>query len=52
MADPIAVIIRFDGDPDDLFERFERRAGAEIVLIRGAWRRPKSSRTNPRDLRS
>jgi hypothetical protein len=24
MADPIAVIIRFNGDPDDLFERFER----------------------------
>jgi hypothetical protein len=24
MADPIAVIVRFNGDPDDLFERFER----------------------------
>lgn len=24
MADPIAVIIRFSGDPDDRFERFER----------------------------
>ena len=24
MADPIAVIIRFKGDPDDLLERFER----------------------------
>jgi hypothetical protein len=24
MADPIAVIIRFSGDPDDLLERFER----------------------------
>jgi hypothetical protein len=24
MADPIAVIVRFKGDPDDLFERFER----------------------------
>jgi hypothetical protein len=24
MADPAAVIIRFNGDPDDLFERFER----------------------------
>ena len=24
MAEPIAVIIRFSGDPDDLFERFER----------------------------
>src|SRR5687768_6968974 len=24
MADPIAVIVRFTGDPDDLFERFER----------------------------
>lgn len=24
MADPIAVIVRFNGDPDDLFERFEQ----------------------------
>jgi hypothetical protein len=24
MADPITVIIRFNGDPDDLLERFER----------------------------
>lgn len=24
MSDPIAAIIRFTGDPDDLFERFER----------------------------
>jgi hypothetical protein len=24
MVDPIAVIIRFTGDPDDLVERFER----------------------------
>ena len=24
MADPLAVIIRFRGDPDDLLERFER----------------------------
>jgi hypothetical protein len=24
MSDPIAVIIRFNGDPDDLFERFEK----------------------------
>lgn len=24
MLDPTAVIIRFDGDPDDLFECFER----------------------------
>jgi hypothetical protein len=24
MADPIAVIIRFSGDPDDVLERFER----------------------------
>jgi hypothetical protein len=24
MADPIAVIVRFNGDPDALFERFER----------------------------
>jgi hypothetical protein len=24
MADAIAVIVRFDGNPDDLFERFER----------------------------
>jgi hypothetical protein len=23
-ADPVAVIIRFNGDPDKLFERFER----------------------------
>ena len=24
MADPLAVIIRFNGDPDDLIDRFER----------------------------
>jgi hypothetical protein len=24
MSDPIVVIVRFSGDPDDLFERFER----------------------------
>jgi hypothetical protein len=24
MKDPIAVIVRFNGDPDDLFDRFER----------------------------
>jgi hypothetical protein len=24
MPDPIAVVIRFSGDPDDLLERFER----------------------------
>jgi hypothetical protein len=24
VQDPIAVIVRFDGDPDDLIERFER----------------------------
>jgi hypothetical protein len=24
MPDPIAVIVRFHGDPDDLFERFEK----------------------------
>ena len=24
MADPIAVIIRFSGEPDDLLERFEQ----------------------------
>jgi hypothetical protein len=24
MAEPIAVIVRFTGDPEDLFERFER----------------------------
>jgi hypothetical protein len=24
MADPIAVIVRFNGDADELFERFER----------------------------
>jgi hypothetical protein len=29
MSDPIAVIIRFNGDPDDLLERFEK--------VRQAW---------------
>lgn len=24
MTDPTAVIVRFNGDPDDLFERFEK----------------------------
>jgi hypothetical protein len=24
MSEPVAAIIRFDGDPDDLLERFER----------------------------
>jgi hypothetical protein len=24
MSDPIASIVRFNGDPDDLFDRFER----------------------------
>jgi len=24
MSDPVASIVRFNGDPDDLFERFER----------------------------
>jgi hypothetical protein len=27
MAEPIAVILRFNGDPDDLFDRFERARG-------------------------
>jgi hypothetical protein len=30
MADPIAVIIRFSGDPDDLLERFEQARQAWI----------------------
>jgi hypothetical protein len=30
MADPIAVILRFKGDADDLLERFERARGRWI----------------------
>lgn len=40
MADPIAVIIRFRGDPDDLFERFERARRMWIQVQDGDYERP------------
>jgi hypothetical protein len=40
MADPIAVIIRFNGDPDDLFERFERARRLWIEAQGGDYERP------------
>jgi hypothetical protein len=40
MADPIAVIIRFNGDPDDLFERFERARRLWIEAQDGDYDRP------------
>jgi len=40
MADPIAVIVRFKGDPDDLFERFERARQLWIEAQDGAYDPP------------
>jgi hypothetical protein len=40
MADPIAVIIRFKGDPDDLLERFERARQSWIEAQDGDYERP------------
>jgi hypothetical protein len=40
MADPIAVIIRFSGDPDDLLERFERARRLWIEAQGGDYERP------------
>ena len=40
MADPLAVIIRFGGDPDDLFERFERARRSWIEEQDGDYERP------------
>jgi hypothetical protein len=40
MSDPIAVIIRFSGDPDELFERFERARRMWIEGQDGDYERP------------
>ena len=40
MADPIAVIIRFSGDPNELFERFERARRMWIEAQDGEYERP------------
>jgi hypothetical protein len=40
MADPIAVTIRFTGDPDDLLERFERARRMWIEAQGGNYERP------------
>lgn len=40
MADPIAVTIRFTGDPDDLLERFERARQMWIEGQGGEHERP------------
>jgi hypothetical protein len=40
MSDPIAVIIRFTGDPEDLFERFERARRLWIEARDGDYERP------------
>lgn len=40
MADPIAVMIRFSGDPDDLLERFERVRQMWIEAQGGDYERP------------
>jgi hypothetical protein len=40
MADPIAVIIRFSGDPDDLLERFDRVRQKWIEAQEGDYERP------------
>lgn len=40
MADPIAVIIRFDGDPDDLLQRFERARRLWIEAQEDDYERP------------
>ena len=40
MSEPIAVIVRFDGDPDDLSERFERARRLWIEAQDGDYSRP------------
>ena len=40
MADPITVIIRFTGDPDDLLERFEKARRSWIQAQDGDHERP------------
>ena len=40
MATPLAVIIRFSGDPDDLLERFERVRDLWIAAQDGDYERP------------
>lgn len=40
MADPLAVIIRFSGDSDDLFERFEQARETWIAAQDGDYERP------------
>jgi hypothetical protein len=40
MADPITVIIRFNGDPDELLERFERARRLWTDAQRGDYERP------------
>jgi hypothetical protein len=40
VADPIAVIIRFSGDPGDLLERFERARQQWIEAQGGDFERP------------
>jgi len=40
VAEPIAVILRFSGDPDDLFERFERARHLWIEAQNGDYERP------------
>jgi hypothetical protein len=40
MADPIAVIIRFSGDPDELLERFERARQMWAEAQDGDYERP------------
>jgi hypothetical protein len=40
LTDPIAVIIRFSGDPDDLLERFARARQMWIDARHGDYERP------------
>jgi hypothetical protein len=40
MADPIAVIVRFHGDPDELVERFEAARRRWIEAQDGDYQRP------------
>jgi hypothetical protein len=40
MADPLAVIIRFSGDPDDLLERIERVRRSWIDAQETGYERP------------
>lgn len=40
MADPIAVIVRFNGDPDELLERFERARRLWTEAQQGDYERP------------